>query len=82
MYGEHENFRPRAALENFVRCFQTVKNRHSDIEQGHIRARFCRFCHRFPSVSRLRYYLPSGLSFQQSAQSGSKDFVIICYQQP
>jgi hypothetical protein len=69
-------------LDNLAACFQTVHNRHPDVQQCHIRPHFCSFRHGFASVSRLSYHLPSRLDFKQGAHSGPKDFVVIRYQQP
>ena len=81
VHGEHHDFRAGTALNNLVGSLQTVEKWHSDVEQCHVRAGLYCFCDRFATVRRLGYHFPFGLTFEQAAQTGSDDLVIIGQQQ-
>ena len=77
VHGEDEDFGGGRGGANLASGFDSVEERHADIEDGHIGFEFAGFVDSIAAVSGFGANIPAGTRFQEGAEAGTYDGMII-----
>src|SRR5260370_38869528 len=80
MHGQNEDFRLWREFPNLASGFDSIQQRHPDVEYGHVRLELPGLLHSFTAIGSLGADLPACLGLQQSAKSRAYHLMVIGYE--
>jgi hypothetical protein len=80
VHAQNEDFCLRGKFANLASGFNSVQQRHADIEHSYVRLEPAGFLHRFTAIRGFCAHLPARLGLEESPESRAHNVMVIRYQ--